>query len=113
MEQVKSMEMTIELDSPITQEQWDMITDVELQHSDEVEFTTPSGKKVLYRKVKYCRCLNKARCFFCSECGYGVQDVFEGNDAGDYAVYVFEAGKEWNYCPNCGAKVDEECENDI
>lgn len=55
------------------------------------------------REVKRGKCTNEARCFFCSECGYGVQDVYEGNNAGKNEVLVFERGEEWNFCPNCGA----------
>ncbi|MBR2582846.1 MAG: hypothetical protein IKD61_05575 [Oscillospiraceae bacterium] len=55
------------------------------------------------RPVMRGKCTNQARYFFCSECGYGVQDVFEGNYARKDAVLVFEKGREWNYCPNCGA----------
>ena len=41
------------------------------------------------------------RYFKCSECGYGVSDVYEAGP-----VLVFEHGKEWHYCPNCGAKME-------
>lgn len=55
------------------------------------------------------KCLqNKARYFFCSECHYGVADVFEGNYKNEEQPYVFEDGKEWNFCPNCGARMEEE-----
>lgn len=43
------------------------------------------------------------RYFTCSECGYVVNDLFEGSTS---KVYLFEDGKDWNYCPNCGAKID-------
>lgn len=43
---------TMQLNSPITDEQWNAITDAELEHSNEIEFTTPSGKKVVFRKVR-------------------------------------------------------------
>ena len=46
---------------------------------------------------------NTSRYFHCSECDYGVSDVFE-----DGPTYCFEKQKSWNYCPNCGAKMDEE-----
>lgn len=46
----------------------------------------------------------KARYFFCNVCGYGVQDLFEGNYKGKDEVLVYEKGKEWNYCPNCGER---------
>ena len=42
------------------------------------------------------------RYFKCSECGYGVADVYEAIGP----VLLFEAGKEWNFCPNCGARMD-------
>ena len=54
------------------------------------------------------RCLNKARYFYCSECCYAVADVFEGAKTDDKKVYLFEKGKTWNYCPNCGAKIEGE-----
>ena len=44
------------------------------------------------------------RYFTCSECGYVVNDLFEGSTS---KVYLFEDGKDWNYCPHCGAKMDE------
>lgn len=47
----------------------------------------------------------EARYFKCSECGYGVADVFEAGP-----VFCFEGTKVgeqgWHYCPNCGAKLD-------
>ena len=53
------------------------------------------------------RCTNESRYFHCSVCDYGVQDVFEGSGKeGSKTTYVFEKGGEWNYCPNCGAKMD-------
>ena len=48
----------------------------------------------------------KARYFFCNVCGYGVQDLFEGNYKGKDEVLIYEKGKEWNYCPNCGVKME-------
>ena len=43
----------------------------------------------------------ESRYFHCSECDYGVSDVFE-----DGPTLVFERQKEWRFCPNCGARVD-------
>lgn len=39
--------------SPITQEEWDRITDVELERTEEITFRTPSGKEVPFRNVKH------------------------------------------------------------
>ena len=52
------------------------------------------------------KCTNESRYFHCSLCGYGVMDVFEGNYSRKNEVLVFEKCGEWNYCPNCGAKME-------
>lgn len=44
-------EMTLTLNSPITEEQWDAITDVDFEHTNEVTFHTKHGKKVKFVKV--------------------------------------------------------------
>ena len=44
---------------------------------------------------------NESRYFHCSECDYGVADVYE-----DGPIFVFEKQKEWRFCPNCGALMD-------
>lgn len=59
------------------------------------------------RENKIGKCTDQARYFFCSVCGYGVQDVFEGAYSEENPVYVFEKGETWKYCPNCGAKIEE------
>lgn len=41
----------------------------------------------------------RCRIFECSECGYGVNDIYQ-KDEENYLV------GEFNYCPNCGAKMD-------
>ena len=54
---------------------------------------------------------NTDRYFHCSICGYGVADVYESADT---KVKIFDSveDKEWNYCPNCGAKMDGERKDD-
>lgn len=39
-----SDEMTFTLHSPLTDEEWDMITDVDLDHTQEITFHTKHGK---------------------------------------------------------------------
>lgn len=51
------------------------------------------------------RCTEESRYFHCSECGYGVMDVYEGNYSKKNEVLVFEKGHEWKFCPNCGAEM--------
>ena len=43
----------------------------------------------------------RCRIFQCSECGYGVIDIYQ-EDEHNYPV------GEFNYCPNCGAKMGGE-----
>lgn len=49
---------------------------------------------------------NTGRCciFHCSECGYGVSDIFQEDEL-NYPV------GEFNYCPNCGARMDGEMQD--
>ena len=46
----------------------------------------------------------RCRIFQCSECGYGLIDIYQ-DDERNYPV------GEFNYCPNCGAKMDLEVNN--
>ena len=43
---------TIELNSPLSKEDWDKLTDVELEKTEHIWFETPSGKKVDYISAK-------------------------------------------------------------
>jgi hypothetical protein len=81
-------EMTMELNSPITEEQWDILEDVDFDQTDRIWFQTKHGKKVEFVKrkegrwttedchaatYKYC-CSNckahhRARYDFCPSCG--------------------------------------------
>lgn len=42
---------TLTLNSPITEEQWDMITDVDLDNTNEITFHTKHGKEVKFIKA--------------------------------------------------------------
>ena len=44
-------EMTLTLNSPITEEQWDAITDVDFEHTNEITFYTKHGKEVKFVKA--------------------------------------------------------------
>lgn len=50
-------------------------------------------------------CVEDARWFKCSECGYTVNDIFEGGK-----VLIFERSNMWNFCPNCGARMEADHE---
>jgi len=80
-------EMTLTLNSPITEEQWDDIMDVDFDHTDRIMFHTKHGKEVEFVKRKnghwllfgdsymeFCKCSNcghseDSRKNFCPECG--------------------------------------------
>ena len=46
-----SDEFTFTLNSPITEEQWDMIADVDFDHTNEITFHTKHGKDVKFVKA--------------------------------------------------------------
>ena len=48
-------DFTLTLHSPITEEEWDILTDVDLDHSPQIEFHTKHGKAVTYVKVIHCK----------------------------------------------------------
>lgn len=45
-------EITLQLNSPLTDEQWDTITDVDFDHTDRITFHTKHGKEVEFVKSK-------------------------------------------------------------
>ena len=57
-------EITLKLNSPITEEQWDDITDVDFEHTDRIWFHTKHDKDVEFVKVLLCK-----DCKFYRECG--------------------------------------------
>ena len=88
------MGIVFKLNSPLTKDDWNLITDAEFEHSDSVTFTTPSGKEVEFRKVVHGEWFPidvGDCCYRCSVCNI-VRDA-----------YLLE---EDNYCPHCGAKME-------
>lgn len=88
------------LNSPLTEEQWDMITDVDMERTDSVTFHTKHGKEVEFAKVRHGKWIreNNYGIWKCSECGCKINRRYPLK------------GNIWNYyyCPNCGAKMDAE-----
>ena len=84
-------EMTLTLNSPITDEQWDAITDVDFEHTDRIWFKTKHGKEVEFVKRKKGTWGADGECPFCG--------------------YL----RQWdddNFCANCGADMRTEGNND-
>ena len=48
----KMDKMTLELNSPITEEQWDLLEDVDLDNTERIYFHTKHGKEVEFVKRK-------------------------------------------------------------
>ncbi len=48
-------EMALTLNSPLTDEQWDAITDVDFDRTDRIWFHTKHGKEVEFAKVVRCK----------------------------------------------------------
>ena len=97
----KMSEMTFRLNSPLTKEDWNLITDAEFEHSDGVTFTTPSGKEVEFRKVVHGEWVpnESDRHHHCSVC---MEDALCKEDW--QFLDCVEILSE--YCPNCGARMD-------
>lgn len=91
-------ELKFELHSPLTEENWDLITDVDLDHTPSVTFHTKHGKDVEYVKVKHGRWIN---------------EQLASTSGGSYSVVRCSVCKaqfpmyKTNYCPNCGARMDK------
>ena len=47
-------EMTLNLHNPLTEEEWDLIEDVDFEHTDRIWFHTKNGKHVEFVKVARC-----------------------------------------------------------
>ena len=86
-------EMTLTLSSPITEEKFDAITDVDFDNTDSIWFHTKHGKDVEFVKRKKGKWIPKDLKWECDQCGCRIRRAkpFSGN--------------AWNYyyCPNCGA----------
>lgn len=89
----KMDELSFTLSSPITEEEWDMIADVDFEHTESILFHTKHGKEVEFvkrQKGKWMQEYKEATTRYCSNC--------------DFIVLEEEAN---NFCPNCGADMRE------
>lgn len=94
-------EMTLTLSSPITEEQFDAITDVDFDNTDRIWFHTKHGKDVEFVKRKKGKWIMKYKgsavtSYKCSECGRTVRD-----DTG------YDVSKDYPFC-HCGADMRED-----
>ena len=88
--------MTYTLNSPLTEEQWDAITDVDFDHTESITFHTKHGKKVEFIKpkkglwIRTDKRVDLDHEFQCSVCGLS---QWREN------IFTFK------YCPHCGAEM--------
>ena len=96
-------EMTLTLNSPITEEQWDMIEDVDFDHTDSITFYTKHGKEVEFVKRKTGKWIIEP---------YDVENDIWVHRCGEcMKVTMLGSNKSrFNYCPNCGARLVQEGE---
>lgn len=84
-------EITLTLNNPLTDEQWDEITDVDFDRTDRIMFHTKHGKNVEFVKSRTGRWIEHkdypGLAYVCSECDY------------------FTTLKSY-YCPFCGARME-------
>ena len=91
-------EFSFTLNSPITEEQWDMITDVDFDHTNEIMFRTKHGKEVEFVK-KSAQPTGKWKynpdmdAYVCDQCGEPC------------AGYVMQKPRD-RFCKWCGAKLE-------
>lgn len=84
-------EFTCTLNNLLTEEEWDMISDVDFDRTERVWFHTKHGKDVEFAKVRHGR--------------------WKGWGMGDYCCTqcgMIVSGNKFKYCPYCGAKMDDE-----
>lgn len=97
-------EYSIELHNPLTEEEWDSLTDVDMEHTNSVTFNTKHGKEVVFIKQKHGRWIKDESTYAgpgldnlqCSECKRNA--VTWRRD--------IPLSRMYRYCPNCGAKMD-------
>ena len=95
-------ESTLTAYTDADQEEWDQITDVEFEKTNEIEFCTPKGNKVLFQKVRHGHWehIPNTPEWRCSICGYRISGFIERNGFTPMGCNV-------NYCSRCGALMDE------
>ena len=90
--------MTLTLNSPITEEQWDAITDVDFDNTDKIYFHTKHGKEVYFVKRKKGKWINHR-----NDNGHNIADCSKCKEA----MQWFDDDIKPKFCPNCGAKMEK------
>lgn len=107
--------LSFTLNSPLTDEDWDVIEDVDFDHTDNITFHTKHGKEVEFVKKKKGRwVLTSEGDTRCSECGhiteetlltvepYNGNELVVGSKGPKKGDPILSASKP-NFCSKCGA----------
>ena len=107
-----SEQFTLKLNSPITEEQWDAITDVDFDHTEEIFFHTKHGKEVTFVKQKKGRWVNGAEIPHKRRLSYSEYITYCSNCHNE-AYWDTDYGQQlFDYCPYCGSKMEKNDETD-
>lgn len=112
------IEGTIELtlNSPITEEQWDVITDVDFDNTDKISFHTKHGKEVEFVKRIRGRWIHMSDSdgdyYCCSQCGEELPRYSLETATWDNPFPQRQSVNETNFCPNCGSDNREEVQDE-
>ena len=103
MQRLEAMEtMELKLNSPITKEQWKLLTDANLEHSDTMWFSTPNGNNFEYKKVRNGKWEDDGSGYLHKECGmYFDHYLWTGKMHEQFL-------EQCKYCPRCGARMESE-----
>lgn len=88
---------SFKLKSPLTEEQINLITDAEFEHTDCITFITPKGKEVEFRKVAMGKWIYQGCCT-----SSPTNELYRCDSCGKDFLYMA------NFCPNCGARMVNE-----
>ena len=93
--------LELTLNSPLTEEQMDAITDVDFDHTNRIWFHTKNGKTVEFIKQKHGKWKAASEdLIICTSCKCGFLLPYPNRIEEAKTVYG------WNFCPNCGAQMD-------
>lgn len=94
----------ITLNSPLTEDDWDLITDVDFDRTNEITFHTKHNKEVSFVKLKKGKWKRLIEYVPESDEGLINFDGYQCSVCGG-KVWIDDFGF-WDYCPNCGAKME-------
>lgn len=89
---------TFTLKNPITDEQWDKITDADFVHTDRIWSETKNGK------VEFLRASEQPE----RKSGRWIDAQYPFSKCSICECYFDTANNIGNFCPNCGAKMEEQ-----